>query len=138
VAAEVGEAAGGEEMKEGVFATDVTGLDILQGSALRAMELRGAGADLCATGATGWAILPGSVPREREEMREEEGEDAEIGILEVVVDPSATNATGLDISPESVARKKTDATSATALATLLGIAVRTRIRATTAMRLDTS
>merc|ERR1712106_617686 len=96
--------------KEGVFATDVTGLDILQGSALR----------------------------EREEMREEEGEDAEIGNLEVVVDPSATNATGLDISPESVARKKTDATSATALATLLGIAVRTRIRATTAMRLDTS
>jgi hypothetical protein len=51
---------------------------------------------LCATGAIGWDILPGSALKERG-MREERGEAVEEGgavIMEVVEDPSVTSAIG--------------------------------------------
>lgn len=95
---------------------------------------------LCATGAIGWDILPGSALKERE-MREEKEEAVEEGgavIMEEVEDPSVTSATGLDISPASVARRRTVATSAMALGISPGTAARMRTPATIAMRLATS
>merc|ERR1712032_264935 len=56
----------------------------------------------------------------------------------VVVDPSATSATGLVTLLESAGRKRTAATSATALGTLRGTAARMKTPATTAMRWVTS
>lgn len=156
VVAEVGEAAGEEAMKEGVFATDATGLDISPGSALRAMVVetpRGEKEeeegveeeeDLYAIGAIGWDISPESALRERvtkeevevEEVAEEEEEETEI--MEVVEDLSATSAIGSGISQESAVRRRIAATSATAPGTLQGTAARTKTLATTATRLVTS
>jgi len=95
---------------------------------------------LCATGATGWDILPGSALKERG-MREERGEAVEeegAVIMEAVEDPSVTSAIGLDISPASVARRRTAATSAMAPGISPGTAARMKTPATTAMRLATS
>lgn len=157
VVAEVGEAAGEEAMKEGVFATDATGLDISPGSALRAMVVetpRGEKEeeegvveeeeDLSAIGAIGWDISPESALRERvtkeevevEEVAEEEEEETEI--MEVVEDLSATSAIGSGISLESAVRRRIAATSATAPGTLQGTVARTKTLATTATRLVTS
>jgi len=148
VVAEVGEAAGEEAMKEGVFATDATGLDISPGSALRAMVVettRGEEGveeeeDLYAIGAIGWDISPESALRERvtkeevevEEVAEEEEEETEI--MEVVEDLSATSAIGSGISQESAVRRRIAATSATAPGTLQGTAARTKTLATIATR----
>lgn len=157
-AAEEGGAAGGEEMKEGVFATVVTGPGISPENVLRAKELRdlrelrgevevveAAVEDLYATDVTGWDILPGSVLRETVATRsradvavEEEEEGVEVEIMEVVVDPSVISATDSAISPANVAKKRTAATSAMALGTLPGTVARMRTPATTAMRLDIS
>jgi len=135
VAAGAGEAAGGEEMKEGVYATVVTGRAISQGSALKEMEPREVVGGPCATDATGWDILQESALRERG-MRDEVA--GGIGIMVVVEDPSVTSATDLDILPVSVARKRIGVTSAMALVTLQGTAVKMRTLATTVTRLDTS
>jgi len=135
VAAGAGEAAGGEERKEGAYATVVTGPDISPGSALRETEPREVAGVPCATGAIEWDILQGSAQRGM--ATRAEGAE-EIGTMVVEVAPSATSATDLDILPESVARRRIGVTSAMARVTLQGTAVRTRTHATIVMRLDTS
>jgi len=138
LAAEVGEAAGEEAMKEGVFAIAVTGLDISPGSAQRERAVTREEADPFATVATGWVTLPESVQRERETM-EDTAEEGEREITMVVeVDPSVTSAIGLVTLPASAARKKIVATSVMELDILQEIAAKTRTRVTIAMRLDTS
>jgi len=112
---------------EGQFATDVTGLATLPGSALRVMV----------------DVMLVAVAMEEVDVAiwdEVVAADME-GVSEVdailaaeVVDPSATSATGLVTLPESAGRKRTAATSATALGTLRGTAARMRTPATTAMR----
>merc|ERR1719397_2389017 len=102
------------ETLEGQFATDVTGLATLPGSALRVMVDEVLAADM-------------------------EGVSEVDAILAAeVVDPSATSATGLVTLLGSAGRKRTAATSATALGTLRGTAARMRTPATTAMRWVTS
>merc|ERR1719397_2406431 len=105
-------------MLEGQFATDVTGLATLPGSALRVMV------DVMLVAAA------------TEEIQGVSEVDAILAA--VVVDPSATSATGLVTLLESAGRKRTAATSATALGTLRGTAARMKTPATTAMRWVTS
>jgi len=136
LAAEVGEAAGEEAMKEGVFAIAVTGLDISPESAQKEREVTREEEGPFATVVTGWATLLESVPREKEmmEVTAEEGERE----ITMEVDQSVTSAIGLVILPASVARKRIVATSVMELGILPEIAAKTRIRVTIAMRLVTS
>lgn len=75
-------------------------------------------------------------------VEEDSVEDMEAVEEEVVVtledkDPNVTNATGLDILPGNVVKRKIAATSVTVPDTLQGTASRMRILATIAMRLVT-
>lgn len=74
-------------------------------------------------------------------VEEDSVEDMEAVEEEVVTledkDPNVTNATGLDILPGNVARRKIAATSVTVPDTLQGTVSRMRILATIAMRLVT-
>jgi len=107
------------EMLEGQFATDVTGLATLPGSALRA---------------TVDVMLAEVVAMEETQVVLEV--DATLAVE--VVDPSATSATGLATLLESAERRRTAATSVMGLGTLRGTAARTRTPATTATRWVTS
>lgn len=136
-AAEVGEAAGEEAMMEAVCAIAATGRDILLASALKETEgTRGEVVVQSATDVTGWDILQENVRREMETMVAAV-EEEEIEIMEAV-DLNATSVIDSDISHASVARKKIVATSVMGLVTLQGIAAKTRIHATIAMRLGIS
>jgi len=122
-------------------ATAATGLVTLQGSALRVTEVEMLEGQF-ATDVTGLATLLGSALRATvDEMLDEVAMEEIQGVSEVdailavvVVDPSATSATGLVTLPESAERRRTAATSVTGPDTLRGTAARTRTPATTAMR----
>jgi len=101
---------------EAMFATAVTGLDTLQGSALREMERA---EDLAETLVAVAALGRG-------------GTEMEVGGMEDMVDLNATSATGLATLPASVGRRKTAATNAMALVILQETAGRKRRPATTA------
>jgi len=158
---EIVEDEGGEGM-ETLSATNVTGLDTLHGNVPAVMEATPAvevfaiavtepdtlpvsvrrmtvdtlvaEEDLCAIAVIGWDTLPGSVRM----VMEGEVEDMVAAVsLEVPVDPSVTSVTDLDILRESVARRRIAVISVTARVTLPGTAVRKKMFATTATRLDT-
>jgi len=135
---------------EDLFATDVTELDTLHGSALRAMAAVMLGAVVDMEVAATWAeavvaatevgvIMVSVAVATDTEVRTVLQNLADLAAVVAtsatgVVDPSATSATGLVTLPESAGRKKIGATSATAPATSRGTAARTRTPATTATR----
>jgi len=121
---------------EDLFATDVTELDTLLGSALRAMAavMLGAVVDM----EVGVIMVSVAVATDTEVLTILQNLADLAAVVATsatgVVDPSATSATGLVTLPASAGRKKIGATSATAPATSRGTAARTRTPATTATR----
>lgn len=132
VAAVVGEAAEEAVTKEGVFATDVTGLVTSPVNVLKEMQAMREVVDLSATAVIALAILPGSVLKGKGITED----SAEVEIT--VEDPNATSAIGLVISRESVVKKRIVVTSVMELDILLEIVARMRILVTTVTRLAIS
>jgi len=121
------------ETLEGQFATDVTGLATLPGSALRVMvDVMLVAVAMEEVDVAIWDEVVAA------DMEIQGVSEVDAILAAVVVDPSATSATGLVTLLESAGRKRTAATSATALGTLRGTAARMRTPATTAMRWVTS
>lgn len=128
-----------EEEMVNLSVTDAIGLDILLENVPKEMEAIPEGVvaveDQSAIVVIGLATLPGSVRRVMEVATEVVvEEDLEVVVTSVVVDPNATNVTGLAILPANAVKRKIVATSAMALATLQETAARMKIPVITAMR----
>jgi len=129
-----------EEEMVNLSVTDAIGLAILLENVPKEMEAIPEGVvaveDQSAIVVIGLATLPGSVRRVMEVATEVvvEEVDLEVVVTSVVVDPNATNVTGLAILPANAVKRKIVATSAMALATLQETAARMKIPVITAMR----